>query len=370
MERRAFLKLGCLGLASLGWRPAGETPPKRKLILVWLGGGHSNIETFDAKPNAPHDVQGPFQPIGTSIPGVHFSELLPKLAAVAHKMTVFRTITCRNGDHYNSSFEILRDDKRVPTLAERVGKGAAIPYAICEVQPPYSYIEKAHSGDWLKIEYSDGQYKPPSVTMEEPIGGRLSLLNDLERHIPGTDQHSQHRQAAVELLMGGGRLASCFKLPERDLERFGNTPLSSCVLLAKRLTEAGAGAVTVVAEHSGGWDAHYRIGEKYPEVAGAIDAPLAALVNELNDDTVCLVCSEFGRTPRLNNGAGRDHWNKANTALMFGGGVSNGIVVGRTDNLLMPKDRPIAAPMLCNTALAACGDTSIAGNLMASEALL
>lgn len=367
MDRRTFLKIGLSGIASLGW----WLPPivqRKKLILIWLGGGHSNIETWDPKPDAPAEIRGPFKAIQTSVPGLHFSELLPRLATVAHKLAVFRTVTVKNGDHYNASHEVLQHDREKPTLASRVGRGGVVPYMICEAQPSYSYIEPAHRGDWMKIEYRNGRYCPPALTLEEPLSNRRRLLAELEVGLPGTSRYSSQREAAVALLLGGGPLEDCFKLSIHDMLRYGGTSFGECVLLAKRLADAGVGAVTVISEQSGGWDLHYDMFDRYKTLTASLDTALTRLISEMADDTICLVCSEFGRTPKVNMSGGRDHWPQANTAILFGGGIRPGMI-GKTDRMLNVKDRPIPAPWLCNTVLAACGDTSIAANELVNEVL-
>ena len=371
MDRRSFLKIGLSGIASLGWNQnalAAPSAQRKKLILIWLGGGHAATESFDPKPNSPEEVRGPFKAIQTSVPGLHFSELLPNLAERAHKLAVFRAVTVRNGDHYNASNEILHDNSEKQTLAERAGRGAMVPYMLCEVQPPYSYIESAHRGDWMKIEYRNGRYCPPALTLEEPISARRKLLDSLESNLPGTSKYASQREAALALLLGGGPLQACFEISIHDRLRYGGSSLGECLLLAKRLTEAGVGAVTVISEQDGGWDLHYKMFERHRVLASALDSALARLMDALNDDTICLVCSEFGRTPKINSNGGRDHWPQANTALLFGGGIRP-CVIGRTDSMLLPKERPVPAPMLCKTVLQACRAGDFQGNEVVSEVI-
>jgi hypothetical protein len=380
MDRRTFLKIGCL--ASLGWSPA-PFQPNRKLILVWLGGGHSNLETFDPKPNAPEQVRGQYGVVQTTIPGIHLSDRFPRLASLTHRIAIFRTVQAKNGDHYGASYEILNNNLG-KTMAERVGKSATIPYAICEVHPPYSYMEQAHRGDWIRINREGGRYVAPSLSNNtintspiqqfDPEGVpsentmRRKLLASIESWPYGNGVYDCQREAAMELLLGGGKLKACFDLPGCDVERFGSSCTAEAIVLAQRLTRAGVGAVTVVCEQQGGWDAHVDAFSRYRGITRDLDFAIAALVQQLDSDTVCLVTSEFGRTPKINGGCGRDHWPTANTALLFGGGIVPGVVVGRTDQMLHPRDRPVPSPWLCNTVLAACGH-SVAANEMVSEVL-
>lgn len=368
MDRRAFLKIGLSGLASLGWS-ALPIVQHKKLILIWLGGGHSALETFNPKPDAPTEIRGPFKATQTSVPGLHFSELLPNLANIAHKLAVFRTIVVRNGDHYSASQEILAHGGEQKTLSAQAGRGAMIPYMLCEAQPAYSYIEQAHQDDdWMKIEYHNGRYCPPNLVPEVTLGRRAELLHQLESPVPGTAKYHAQRETAFALMHGGGPLENCFKISIHDTLRYGGTSFGECVLLAKRLTAAGVGAVTVVLESNGGWDLHDNLFDRYRSLTAALDTALARLIVEIADDTICLVCSEFGRTPKVNSSAGRDHWPQSNTAILFGARVRP-TIVGRTDNMLMPKDHPVPSAWLRNTVLAVCGDMSVPPNELVTDVI-
>jgi hypothetical protein len=362
--RRDVMRLAAAGafVPSLsGWmnvlaRHAAPTvgkPKHKSCILLWMDGGPSHKDTFDLKPDGKDG--GDFKPIKTSASGVEISEHFPKLAKQMHRGAIVRGMNSPEGAHGRAKYyahtgyregqggltypsigsltasEIGPKDSSVPNFvalgARSYGSGFLGPkHQPLLVQDPGKGVED------LKALVSEGQF-----------GRRLGLLEEMESAFhrdQKTDlivEHKTNYDRAVKLMQS--KEAKAFDLslePSASKARYGSGKFAEGVLMARRLVEVGVPFVEV---GLGGWDTHERIFDRVKSLSGQVDAAMATLIEDLHDrgllDTTLIVwMGEFGRTPKINTrGAmpGRDHYPKAWSLAMFGGGIRGGQVIGKTD---------------------------------------
>jgi hypothetical protein len=400
LTRRSAIKVGFLGLLGLSMgdlfrlRARGSTPRNNKsVILIWLDGGPSHLETYDPKPEAPAEVRGPWRAIKTNVPGIRLSEMLPLHARHADKMVFLRSMHHDNGDHFAAAHWMLtgrfgsdanNKDAKYPSLGSCVARvqgpnkpglpayvglpsaesvylfpgyqGAAYlggAYNPFDVQPQQRYLGATHSG----------AITPPQCLGQLAgdtgrISGRVDLLTRLDHLRRDLDQSGtmasldRYQQAALDMILGGqARVAfDIEKEVARTRDRYGRGPWGHYTLMARRLVEAGVSFVTVDMPH---WDDHAAIEQSHGQKLPVLDRAVASLVEDLSDrgllnDVLVLVMGEFGRTPRLNQGLpgntvpGRDHWGNAFSVMLAGGGLRTGQVVGATnDKGEHPVERPL-----------------------------
>jgi hypothetical protein len=370
-SRRDFLRVG--GLATLGLTltaalraraatDSKKTPPS--CILIWLEGGPSHIDTFDPKPDAPTEVRGEFGTIPTALPGVRFSDELPHLAKVADKLSVIRGHDPRNGTHGVADHLMMSGHKFNPALAypcygsviakERGYVNGMIPF----VQLGRNIDRRSNGGI---AGFLGDQYNPFEV-FDDPNGStfrvrdlnvatqkdrdrlqrRYTMLRELDKYqsrVETADPAVQARdvfyEKAHELITSpAAKKAFDLKLePEKVRESYGRNSVGQSCLLARRLVEAGVQFVTVA---TGGWDNHQNIFSSLKKnLLPQMDRAYAALLGDLSergmlDNTLVVWMGDFGRTPKINPAAGRDHWASAGTVCMGGGGIKTGQVVGST----------------------------------------
>ena len=391
MSRRTALRAGFLGMAGLGladllrMRDAGAATRKdAAVILLWLDGGPSHLETYDPKPEAPSDYRGPWGAIPTNVPGMMISEMLPRHAKHADKMVFVRSIHHDNGDHFAGAHWMLtgRFGSTAADLPQKypsVGSyAAAVKGPNRPGLPAYVGLPAAQSvylfPGYQGAAYLGPQYNPFDVNRDqaylgatynvqiqrpkclesleglpaEKLQDRLSLLAAFDRLRRDLDTSGvmdamdrYHQEAASMILSPQAREA--FDLEKEDprvVERYGKSPWCQYTLMARRLVEAGVTFVTVDMPH---WDDHSNIkeghGYKLPVVDQAVDNLLQDLHDRgMLDHVLVVVMGEFSRTPRLNNGQpgipipGRDHWGNAISAMLAGGGLRCGQVVGATNS--------------------------------------
>lgn len=397
LTRRNFLRIGSLaGVAALptvaaaGGLDGGlSSPDDGAVIMVYLPGGPTQHETFDPKPLAPVEIRGSYQSIPTRTPGIHFCELLPRLAAISDQFSVVRTLVGMANRHESFQCYTGRPGGRPqdgepaggwPTLgsfASYVHGSAGTPYV--DASPKMSYrpynnrgIHDA-SGKSSWPGFTGRQHIPLTLEGEvkndlvlqgiEParLQTRRQLLEQLDRSPTALGAMSPLQQQAFGMLTSS-RLAEALDLSRenaRTLERyggqqptdssFGGAPQSPHhLLLARRLVEAGVRCVTVA---FGAWDWHANregtieyLSKKYLPV---FDQAISALLEDLrqrglSDRVSVVVWGEFGRTPRINAKGGRDHWPGTQSVLLAGGGIQGGRVIGDTDrNGGVPIHRPV-----------------------------
>jgi hypothetical protein len=393
-SRREVLRVGSLGFLGLGlddWlrlraragetpTPGGHTPAKVKAkncILIWLAGGPSHLDTFDPKPKAPADVRGEFKPISTSVPGVEISEVLPNIARVMNRVTLIRSMTSPESDHGRASQHLLTGYRPSPAI-EYPGYGSAVAKAREAKRgmlPPYvavpdapiaglsGYLSPAYdpfaaSGDPNSPGFRVKNLTPPDrVTLARLMRRRdmVKALDEFSHDVPPTtltSSRDQFSEQAYSLLTSSAAQAAFRMDEEKDAvrDKYGRTTVGQSCLLARRLVEAGVSFVTLNDRGMGplGWDTHAQNFTTIKNnLAPPLDKGVAALVEDLAergllDDTLVVMMGEFGRTPKINGNAGRDHHGRANSVLMFGAGTPAGHVIGRTDATGdAPTERPV-----------------------------
>ena len=388
-SRRALLRAGLYGTLGLGLddllrlralagqkAPGAAAKPVKNCILVWLAGGPSHIDTFDPKPDAPADVRGEFKPIDTSVPGVQFSEVFPILALIMDKVTLVRGVSSPEMDHDRASHHLLTGYRPMPALVYpsygsvvakmREAKRAALPsYVAVPDAPNFStsgYLTPAYDpfavlGDPSAPNFRVRDLTPPDRVALDRLRRRREMVKALDgfardvSDTPLTASRDQFTDQAYNLLTSSAA-QTAFKIDdERDEVRdsYGRTPIGQSCLLARRLVEAGVSFVTVNDHGSGppGWDTHQQNFTRIKDTLGPpIDQAVGALIVDLDqrgllDRTLVVMMGEFGRTPKINPNAGRDHHSRANCALLAGAGLPKGLVLGRTDAKAdSPVDRP------------------------------
>jgi hypothetical protein len=384
--------LSALGLSLPDWfrlraaappRPAGRA---KACILLWLDGGPSHLETFDLKPDAPSEVRGPFQPIRTRVPGTYVCELLPRTAGIADRIAIVRSVTSPLGEHALANHYLLTGYQPTPVL-EYPSYGAVLAQVRGgrHVLPPYvavpEYSRTAGAGFLGAVHQpfavGGDPARPgfrvrdldfyPGVTAAR-LERRRAFLDQIERFQRRVEANAAELDPEFEQayrLVSSPAAKKAFDLTEEKTDvraRYGPRTLGQSCLLARRLVERGVGFVTV---HNPGWDTHaglvLRLKEGY---AGAkvgvglvptFDQAFAALVGDLGErglleQTLVIAMGEFGRTPKLNTAAGRDHWPRVFSVVLAGGGVKGGQVVGASDRVgESPAARPVTPADLART---------------------
>ncbi len=356
VSRRRMLGLmgGAAGMGALGGGAFAETlrRKERQVLMIWLDGGMSQLESWDPKPGTVHG--GPFRAIPTSVPGVQISELMPHTAKRMHKLAVVRSMSTKDNSHSLGVPRMLRGDP--------VNRGVDYPYIgsavanllgpAAEGMPPYVWIKPGSSGfisshaGLLGARYGAlalGDGKPP-IHIHRPEG--LTAETDDARQELRRRADARFRQGRSDgevdayescfdtalKLMRRKELFDEGRVPRKDVERYGTHPLGRHLLQARILVEAGVRFVKVTSYH---WDTHADNFAMHREMVPQIDKPFAALIDDLDErglleNVVVLLMSEFGRTPKINQRWGRDHWPEAWSLALAGAGIKRGVVVGKT----------------------------------------
>lgn len=376
LNRRAFLRIGALGfggpsLVDLLRNEARATSPRPKsLIYIVLDGGPSHIDIYDLKPDAPAEYRGPFRPIATSLAGVQIGELAPLQASIMHRLALVRGIHSVENDHFLSEVYtgLPRTAGKRPAFGSIVSKLGGTNSAL----PAYVSLERPSSGEF---EYENPHYAGASHAPFRPFGAALenltppqsldrlqdrkqllaafdSLNREIDRHATtGMDQF----QAKALQMIASPRVREAFDLsrePDKVRAAYGRGGKfthqtyktivydfdSRPFLLARRLVEAGVRVVTLRVSQ---WDHHggpkSDIFHSLKLMVPALDRAFYALVNDLqvrglSDDVLVVMLGEFGRTPKISEGPGREHHADAGCAVIHGGGLRMGQVIGETDS--------------------------------------
>lgn len=389
--RRNFVQAGVLGLggmtlpqflareAQAAQRHGHRVSPERagtSVILMWMSGGPGHHETWDPKPKAVAQFRGPFGAIPTSVPGVLFSETLPQSARVMDQLAILRSVRHDSGDHTKGNHWMLtgfegpdfnKPDNQIqrrPSIGSAV---AALRGSNVSGMPAYAAAPHLRGGTDNLFHYATylGGSANPFVVNSNPnsaeyrvrdlalagnltfdrLRDRRSLLSAIDSQRrefdPAMQDLDEHYQNAFDLLTGP-RVRAAFDInaePAALRDAYGRHEFGQSALLARRLIERG---VTFVTVNTQPWD-HHGTANRHATAEGAklllppFDQALAALVNDLIDrglyeKTLVVAMGEFGRTPRMNDAAGRDHWGHTFSVLMGGGGLPRGIVVGASDD--------------------------------------
>ncbi len=402
MSRRSFVQLGVAGMAAAGLpailrakaasAASGQPRKDTSVILLWLDGGPGHMDTYDMKPEAPAEYRGLWNPIRTNVPGMEITELFPRQAKVADKFSIVRSLHHDTGDHFTGGHYMLTSrggasgadtTGKSPSIGSIVTKTlgprrpgmpahVAVPYAASiGLRPGYfgaNYLGLAHNPFETNGDPNAANFKVDNIQLAgaltvdrlEDRHGLLRRFDRLRRDVDrsGTmDTMDRFDRSAFELVTGdSARKAFDISSEEpsiRDL--YGRTSWGQSTLLARRLVEAGSTFVTV---HMGGWDHHWDLKAGMQNYLPQVDMLVSGLFTDLAqrgrlDQTLVILCGEFSRTPRMNNGGnggpagsmgtpGRDHWGNAMFCLLGGGGIQGGRIVGSTNRLgEAPKDRPL-----------------------------
>jgi hypothetical protein len=386
VSRRSFLKAGVLGLTGLTLgdvlrlraqqAAAGKTTKDTSVILVWKGGGPSHIDTWDLKPDAPAEYRGEFKPIATNVAGVQICEHLPLSATQMDKCSIVRSVTHPDAGHESASHYLLtgyRPTNDIPaqempsygsiTAKERGPRQPGIPAYVTVPNPPRSgnagYLGVAYNPFSVGADPSAKNFSVKNLTLPngislERLENRKKLLDTVDTIRRDVDQSGlmdgldAFTRKAFEMVTSPAaqKAFDINREPEKTRDLYGPTSVGQSMLLARRLVEAG---VTFVTVNAGGWDTHTNNFEALKKTRLAqFDPAWAALLQDLHarnllENTLVLVWGEFGRTPRVNKDAGRDHWPGALSVVLAGGGLKLGQVVGTTDaKAEYPKERPVS----------------------------
>jgi hypothetical protein len=359
-SRRDILRLSAAGVTGTcvsGWmnvlaaRAAQTRVRHKSCILLYMDGGPTHMDTFDLKPG--HANGGPFREIQTSAPGIRISEHLPKLATVMNHGAIIRGMSTGDGNHGTAKYTLHTGYKRsaaggltYPSIGSIVSAEIAPQDA---PMPNFVTVgSSAHGAGFLGPRHEPLNVRDPLRGVEnllpavgrDQFGRRVGLLEEMEQAFQRTYEDgasSAHRttyQRAVSLVQGSGsRAFDISQEPANVRTAYGNTPFGNGCLLARRLIEAGVSFVEV---SMGGWDTHGNNFNAVRDLSRQLDPGMSQLVIDLRDrgllDTTLIVwMGDFGRTPRINGGNGRDHWPNSWSSVLLGGGMRGGQVVGRTD---------------------------------------
>jgi len=324
----------------------------RQVLLIWLDGGMSQLESWDPKPGT--QFGGPFRSIATSLPGVHVSELMPRMAQRMHQWAVVRTMQTEDPNHSSGVPKILRGHPK--------NRGVTYPYmgsAVARLMgptdtglPPYVWVKPgiggfiANHAGFLGARYGAlalGDGRPPDNLVRpdglsaDAAAARQELRERFNRRYaqqrpPKFSDANSHVYDVAQTLMKHESLFDETTLSQQDKRRYGEHDLGRHTLLARRLIEAGVRFVQVT---SYGWDTHGDNFNAHASRVPKVDQACAALIDDLidrglMDRVLVIVMAEFGRTPRINGSQGRDHWPNAWSLAMTGCGIQRGCVVGRT----------------------------------------
>ena len=393
LRRREFLRAGTLALGGLtlpelirSQAEAGTSRWDTSVILFWMWGGPSQLETYDMKPDAPTEFRGPLRPIRTNVPGMEICEYMPRQAKIADKFSIIRSLHHKMSAHNDGSIEVLTG--KTPTVPDptsqarsehpdfgmiasriRGARSDGLPQYVGAQKAPFmtnpGYLSASHkafeTGDPSKTDF-----KPQNLTVATGLNnGRLddrqNLLSQFDHFRRGLDRDADvldefNRRAFT--ILASTKVASAFDLSQEDdklRDTYGRHRWGQSCLLARRLAEAGVAVINIDAtapndttkhfswdDHAGAFHLDFAQRERLPQM----DQGLTALITDLHDrgldrNVLVIACGEFGRTPRVTYapknfsdqpGVGRDHWPNAFSALIAGGGLRMGQIVGATNS--------------------------------------
>jgi uncharacterized protein (DUF1501 family) len=375
VTRRNFLQIGAplLGLGLADWLrlesqavEAGNAASKKSLIVFWTDGGISQQDTYDMKPDAPAEYRGMYQPIRTNVPGTVLSERLPHQARVMDRLSLVRSVHHENGIHAPSA-HWMQTGYFGPTLARNAAQkpslGSVISRSLGPRQPPMPayvtipkseafgyqgavYLGKAFNPFEVGADPNAPDFKVPNLSLPgglttRSVDSRRQLLKTFDTLRRDIDESGvmegldTFKSQALEMV-AGDRMRAAFDPSAEDpklREQYGRHRYGQSALLARRLVEAGARCVNI---NTGNWDHHNDIEKGLEQHLPPLDRAIAALVGDLEargllGDVIVYCVGEFGRTPRMNGHAGRDHWADCFSVLLAGGGIQGGRIVGASE---------------------------------------
>lgn len=399
VSRREYLRIGSLGPLGLALPDMLRASDKKNVscILLWLSGGISQIDSFDPKPDAPAEIRGEFKTIPTATPGVHFVEHLPRLAKMSNRFSLLRSMTHNQGAHGLADQLVITGYPPTPSGAgiRYPSQGSIVSWktGYRNGVPPYIFVGDVQGPSFARkrdalnagvlgaehnpLEIGDGAneaaFSVKDVTLAkgvdlERLNSRRQMLSLLDRWQRDTDvklarlDDVDNYYGQAYSLVTSPIAKKAFHLqeePDKIRDAYGRTMFGQSCLLARRLVEAGVRYVTVGMP---GWDTHRdNFRDLKDKLLPVLDIAYSALIQDLDDrgmtDSTLLLClSEFGRTPKINSEAGRDHWPATQVVAMGGGGVKRGVVLGETNERSeYPTERPVSVQDFSATTLRALG---------------
>lgn len=401
-SRRSFLQVGLAGMGAMGLShilrakaasaAAGVAPKDTSVILLWLDGGPGHMDMYDMKPEAPAEYRGIWNPISTNVSGIEFTELFPLQAKIADRFSIVRSLHHNTGDHFTAAHYLLTG-RGGASGADTAGKAPSVGSTATSLtgprqagMPPYvsvphamsvglrpgyfaaNYVGVAHNPFETEADPNAANFQVPNIQPRTELSiDRLGDRHGLHRHFDKLrrDIDSRGAMAAIDRfdeqafeLVTSDAARKAFDINSENTalrDRYGRHRWGQSALLARRLVEAGSTFVTV---HLGGWDHHWNLKLGYETLLPIVDKLVSALFEDLSarglhENVLVMLCGEFSRTPRMNNGGnggpplsmgtpGRDHWGNAMFCLLGGGGIQGGRIVGSTNRLgEAVKDRPV-----------------------------
>ena len=398
--RRDFLRVGAVGAMGLNLslerllqaEAKGDIDKSKNdlnFIFVFLKGGLSTIDTFDLKPNAPSEIRGPFKAIKSNVPGTHVGEHIPETAKVMDKFSLIRSFGHRNAGHGPADHFMftgyhpaggfnggLKPNNQQPSMgsviATKLGARGPVPPYIC-LPTMHNSASSAYLGpnaapftieaDPSSPGFAVPDLQPPLSVAAARVDDRRELLSKVDRFQKsaeakankGTRELGVFAQRATELMTSKAAKVAfdIHKEPAKMRDAYGRNTLGQSCLMARRLVESGVRCVTI--DHAN-WDTHYHNFRVLKEnLLPKFDLAIPTLFRDLDDrgllkKTVVVVTGEFGRTPKINKDAGRDHWSRSFTVAIGGGGVQGGRIIGKSDKWAMdPAENPYGPADLCAT---------------------
>ena len=401
-SRRSFVQAGVAGMATVGLAQIlaakeqsaeqGRAKKDTSVILLWLDGGPGHMDTYDMKPEAPAEYRGIWKPIPTNVPGFEITELFPLQAKIADKFSVVRSLHHNTGDHFTGGHWMLTGRGGVSGAATK-GKypffgsiatkvlgprqpgmpaHVAVPYGMSiGLRPGYfggNYLGVHHNPFETEGDPNADNFQVRNIGLSqdlaiERLNDRRALLTSIDSLRRDADKSGmfdsmdRFDRTAFDMVTGA-KTREAFDLSKEDpalRDRYGRHAWGQSTLLARRLVEAGT---TFVSCHFGGWDHHWDLKTGMENYLPKIDQLVYGLLTDLSersllDQVMVVLCGEFSRTPRMNNGGnggpplsmgtpGRDHWGNSMFCFLAGGGIQGGRIIGSTDHL---GEAPLEHPL-------------------------
>lgn len=341
---------------------ATHEPVAQGIIQIFLPGGVAHQESFDPKPYAPAEYRGPFGAIDTKISGIQFGQFMKDTAGIADKVTVIRSMSHGEAAHERGTHNMFTGYRPSPALeypsigsviSHELGTRNDLPPYVCVPSVPNEYansgyLSSAYGPFALGSDPAQGNFQVRDLSLpggvdDARFNRRKSLLETVDHHfrsieesdaISSMDAFYQHAYK----LISSQKAREAFNLkdePDALKDEYGRSAAGQRMLLARRLIEGGVRFVSLTA---GGWDHHDNIKGNFEREMPSVDKAIAALIRDLDrrgmlDTTLVMVTSEFGRSPKINNTGGRDHWPRVFSVMLAGGGVKKGFVHGASDAL-------------------------------------
>ncbi len=374
-----LLKLEALAGTGKGATAAGGVAKAKSIINIYLPGGMAAQETLDPKMFAPIEYRGPMGTVKTKIPGVHFSETLPQTAAIADKITVVRSMTHGEADHDRGTHNMFTGYRPSPAIhfpsfgsvvSHELGPRNDLPPYVCIPNMPTSFAGTGYLGsaygpfslgsDPATTGFKVRDLSLPTGVDEKRFAERKDIRAAVDEHFSNMEKSDaldgmdSFYQRAYSLLSSDKARAAFSITDEKDALRdeYGRNTAGQRMILARRLVEAGVRFVSLT---YGGWDHHDNIKTAMTTQMPSFDQAYAALIRDLDrrgmlDSTLVMVTTEFGRTPKINGTAGRDHYPKVFSIMLAGGGVKRGNIHGSSDATGgEPDANPLSVPDLAAT---------------------